>query len=180
MAHKLPAARHGIFTSMMLVLLAFIIYYSSRFQDTSLEVLQNQHLGVLVDPGDAFARREEALDATQNLTKRAFTIASASDQVYQAADEKGNLLMCYMKEPSTAGILATSKWNDFDSLKDWGWTVTTTTNWLGENAPGLKDLVGNTRPADKTVRVIHDGEVQTAANADANFMYPVYLFCELA
>ena len=142
-------------------------------------MFQSQHPGVLLSPNDTFPLEDKALDATQNVTKRALTVASASDQVYQAADEKGNLLICYMKEPSTAGPLGTSKWNDFDSLKDWGWTVTTTTNWLGENAPGLKDLVGDTGPADKTVRVIHDSEVQAAANADPNFKYPVCLSDEL-
>lgn len=69
-------------------------------------------------------------------------IKSATDDDYNRANDKGTLLKCWMKDPSAAGALGSSRWNDYDDLKDWGWIETTTTTHGGENRPGFSDIVG--------------------------------------
>ncbi|KAF2164743.1 hypothetical protein M409DRAFT_25136 [Zasmidium cellare ATCC 36951] len=90
-------------------------------------------------------------------------IPSASDEVYNRATDKGRLLKCWMKDPSAAGSLGTSKWNDYDALKEWGWIETTTTLYGGERSPGFSDIVGPFGDDDwtnenKVVKFEHKGQ----------------------
>lgn len=66
---------------------------------------------------------------------------SAPDDAWEKATKKGQLLRCYMKDPSSAGDLGRGKWNDYNSLQEWGWRETTTQQIGGERDPGLKQIV---------------------------------------
>ncbi|KAK4502698.1 hypothetical protein PRZ48_006124 [Zasmidium cellare] len=127
--------------------------------------------------GDALARpvlgRRHALDlytpelnSTDGLLGRAPNIRpipSAADDVWNRATDKGKLLECWMKDPSAAGALGTSKWNDYNALKEWGWIESTTTLYGGERSPGFSDILGPFGDDDwtnenKVVKFEHKGQ----------------------
>lgn len=114
--------------------------------------------------------------------RSAKNIRSASDDEYKAANEKGQLLICYMRDPSSAGDLQYSKYDQWEELKEWGWVESTTTNYLGETAPGISELVGtqdDRSSADKTFIVKHNGKASSAV-ISSNHEYPVRLRYEKA
>lgn len=106
MAWRQLRARHGLL-AMMLIGFALSLWSGVDFRPSSREVNSPR-------ADDSIVSRDRFLDGdghfknTHHLEKRV-TIASASDDDYKAAAEKGQLLICYMKKPSQAGALGTSK-----------------------------------------------------------------------
>lgn len=129
--------------------------------------------------------REDFLlrNAATDIFKRT-DVSSASDEDYKTAATKGQLLICWMKDPSLAGDQASSKWNDWADIAKWGWVDSTTTNWLGESAPGIKDLVPSSKDltsADKKFQIKHlkDSPDQSVQNPDGTVQTWHYPVCSL-
>lgn len=159
-------ARSGHWSLAVLVLFAFlIVFFLPGFPPKAIKGPK----------GDVLARllleRRYGVDAstansttTNGLYIRALRpIPSAADDVYNRASDKGKLLRCWMKDPSAAGSLGSSKWNDHGALKEWGWIETTTTHHGGERIAGFSDIVGPFDSDDwsnenKIVKFDHHGQ----------------------
>lgn len=184
MVSSVPWARHAGLAVFILVIF-FTIFFHPGFDSI-------EH-----SSGDALAgsvlRRKQGLDRfvaslndTDPLVLRApklRPIELAADDVYNRANDKGKLLKCWMKDPSAAGALGSSRWNDYEALEEWGWVETTMTHYGGESRPGFSDIVGSFGDDDwtnenKIVRFENRGqhpdqEVTQSDGSRVTVSYPV-------
>lgn len=79
-----------------------------------------------------------------------------SEEEWAKAGTKGRWFMCSLDDPRTAGDLASSKWQDYSALKEWGWEAVSWTDALVNPYPegsGVgRDTIGKSRaiPMDIT------------------------------